>query len=78
MLLGRYLLMFFQLAVAQSFAYKIPEVQLGRSIDTGSFTFGLMLFSTMILLGVLSFFPILAVGPFEAWGHSFGLFIGGV
>ena len=78
MLLGRYLLMFFQLAVAQSFAYKIPKVQLGRSIDTGSFTFGLMLFSTMILLGVLSFFPILAVGPFEAWGHSFGLFIGGV
>ena len=78
MLLGRYLLMFFQLAVAQSFAYKIPKVQLGRSIDTGSFTFGLMLFSTMILLGVLSFFPILAVGPFEAWGHSFGLLIGGV
>ena len=78
MLLGRYLLMFFQLAVAQSFAYKIPKVQLGRSIDTGSFTFGLMLFSTMILLGVLSFFPILAVGPFEASGHSFGLFIAGV
>ncbi|MCW6168254.1 MAG: potassium-transporting ATPase subunit KdpA [Thermoplasmatales archaeon] len=76
MLLGRYLLMFFQLAVAQSFAYKIPKVQLGRSIDTGSFTFGLMLFSTMILLGVLSFFPILAVGPFEAWGRAFGLFIG--
>jgi len=78
MLLGRYLLIFFQLAVAQSFAFKIPKVQIGRSIDTGSFTFGLMLFSTMILLGVLSFFPILAVGPFEAWGHDFGLFIGGL
>ncbi len=78
MLLGRFLLMFFQLSVAQSFAFKIPKVQLGRSIDTGSFIFGLMLFATMILLGVLSFFPILAVGPFEAWGHDFGLFIGGL
>ena len=73
MLLGRYLLMAFQLLIAQSFSSKSPKVQFGRSIDPGSFLFGLMLFVTIVVLGVLAFFPILALGPFLSWARDFGL-----
>ncbi|MHB1440320.1 MAG: potassium-transporting ATPase subunit KdpA [Cuniculiplasma sp.] len=76
-LLGRYPIIGFQLVIAQSFATKKPKVMYGRTFDIGSFWFGLMLFFTMILLGLLSFFPILAVGPLLAWGKSFSLLIGG-
>jgi K+-transporting ATPase ATPase A chain len=77
-LMGRYPIIAFQLVIAQSFASKKPKVQFGRTFDIGSFWFGLMLFFTMILLGLLSFFPILAVGPLLSWGKSFSLFIGGL
>lgn len=78
MLLGRYLLMGFQLLIAQSFSYKAPKVQSERTIDPGSFSFGLMLLFSMLLIGLLSFFPILALGPFLTWAHDFGLTIMGV
>ena len=78
MLLGRFLLIGFQLVIAESFSYKSPKVEFGRSINPSSFLYGLMLFTVMILLGVLSFFPILALGPFLSWAHDFSLFIGGL
>lgn len=78
MIMGRYLIMAFQLVIAQSFASKKPKLQFGRTFDIGSFWFGLMLFFTMLLLGLLSFFPILAVGPLLSWGKSFSMFIGGM
>jgi len=71
MLLGRYILIGLQLLIAQSFAFKSPKIQFGRSVDPGSPLFGLMLFSTMILVGILSFFPILALGPFLSWAKDF-------
>lgn len=77
MLLGRFLLMGFQLLIAQSFSYKKPKIQFGRTIDPGSFSFGIMLLATMTLLGVLSFFPILALGPILSWARSFNLMIMG-
>jgi K+-transporting ATPase A subunit len=30
------------------------------------------------MLGVLSFFPVLALGPFLSWAKDFNLFIGGM
>ena len=78
MLLGRFLLIGFQLLIAESFSYKSPKVEFGRSINPSSFLYGLMLFTVMILLGVLSFFPILALGPFLSWAHDFSLVIGGL
>ncbi len=78
MLLGRFLLMGFQLAIADSFSSKSPKVEYGRSINPGTFLYGLMLLTVMILLGVLSFFPILALGPFLSWAKSFSLSILGV
>ncbi len=78
MIVGRYPIMAFQLVIAQSFASKKPKMQYGRTFDIGSFWFGLMLFFTMLLLGLLSFFPILAAGPLLSWGKAFSLFIGGI
>lgn len=78
MLLGRYLLMGFQLLIAQSFSYKKPKVQVARTVDPGSFLFGFTLFFVMILLGLLSFFPILALGPLLSFAKAFNFFILGV
>lgn len=78
MLLGRFVLMGLQLAIAQSFATKSPKVETGRTVETGSPLFALMLFVTIIMLGVLSFFPVLALGPFLSWAKDFNLFIGGL
>ena len=78
MILGRYLLMGFQLLIAQSFSYKKPKVQVERTVDPGSFYFGLTLFFVMILLGLLSFFPILALGPLLSFASAFNLMAGGV
>ncbi|MGP6219799.1 potassium-transporting ATPase subunit KdpA [Caldiplasma sukawensis] len=78
MLLGRYLIMFFQLLIAQSLSFRKPKMEYGRNFSVGSFWFGLMLAFVILLFGLLSFFPILATGPLLSWGRSFDLFIGGV
>lgn len=75
MLLGRFLLMGFQLIIADSFSLKSPKVEYGRTIHPGTFLYGVMLLTVMILIGVLSFFPILAVGPFLSWARDFNLSI---
>ncbi|MCL4359179.1 MAG: potassium-transporting ATPase subunit KdpA [Candidatus Thermoplasmatota archaeon] len=71
MILGRYVIMGFQLKIADLFSNKKPKVEMGKSIDTGSFYFGLMLLGVMILVGLLSFFPILALGPILSWAKAF-------
>lgn len=78
MLLGRFLLMGFQLIIADSFSLKSPKVEFGRTIHPGGFLYGIMLLVVMILIGVLSFFPILALGPFLSWAKAFNLSIMGV
>lgn len=78
MLLSRFLLIGFQLFIAQSFAFKSPKEQNVRNIDPGSPIFGLLLLAVMILVGLLSFFPVLALGPFLSWAHDFSLVIGGI
>ncbi len=76
MILGRYLLIGFQLVIGQSFANKSPKIEFGRTIDPGSYTFALLLMIIMILLGLLSFFPALVLGPVLSWARDFNLFIG--
>ena len=78
MLLGRFLLMGFQLIIAQSFSIKSPKVEFGRNIHPGTFLYGVMLLTVMIMIGVLSFFPILALGPFLSWARDFNLTLLGV
>lgn len=57
MLLGRYLLIGFQLVIAYSFSTQKAKVQGGeRAIDPGTKLFGFLLFSVMLLIGLLSFF----------------------
>ncbi len=74
---SRYLLIGFQLFIAQSLARKSPKEQETRSIDVGSLPFGLILLVVMVLVGLLSFFPAFALGPFLTWARDFNLAIGG-
>lgn len=75
MILGRYLIMGFQLKIADLFSNKRPRVETGKTIDTGSFYFGMMLFGVMILIGLLSFFPVLALGPVLSWAKALEQYI---
>ncbi len=73
MLLGRYLVMGFQLLIAQSFAFKKAKVVYGRTVGPDTFLFGIMLIAVMVLLSLLSFFPILVLGPISSWAKDFSL-----
>ncbi|CAC12431.1 H+/K+-transporting ATPase chain A related protein [Thermoplasma acidophilum] len=75
MLLGRYLLMAFQLIIAQSFSVKKAKAQYYRSIDTSNWIFGVLLIAAMILIGLLSYFPIIVLGPLLSWAHDFNLIL---
>ena len=77
-IMGRYPIIAFQLLIAQSFSNKKPKVQYGRGVDIGSFWFGFMLLFTMLLLGLISFFPILSAGPLLAWGKALSLSLEGL
>ena len=76
MILGRFLLIGFQLVIGQSFANKSPKIEFGRTIDPGSYTFAFLLLVIMVLLGLLSFFPALVLGPVLSWARDFNLLIG--
>ncbi|BAB59641.1 K+-transporting ATPase A chain [Thermoplasma volcanium GSS1] len=78
MLLGRYLLMGFQLVIAQSFSIKKAKVQYLRSIDTSNSVFALLLISAMLIIGLLSYFPIIVLGPLLSWTHDFSLIVGAI
>ncbi|GGM79128.1 potassium-transporting ATPase potassium-binding subunit [Thermogymnomonas acidicola] len=71
MLLGRYLLIGFQLVIAYSFSTQKAKVQGERAIDPGTKLFGFLLFSVMLLIGLLSFFPMLVLGPILSWAKLF-------
>ncbi len=76
MLLGRYLIIGIQLLLAQQFAFKRPKSIYDKStIDTGSFSFGFMLLSVILMIGLLSYLPIFALGPLYTWAKDFGFVV---
>jgi K+-transporting ATPase ATPase A chain len=75
MLIGRYFIMIFQLVIAQSLAGKSPRSEGENAVRLGSPAFGFTLFAVMIVVGVLSFFPVLALGPLLSLAKDFNLFI---
>ncbi len=78
MLLGRYLILGIQLLLAQQFAFKKPKTVYDKStIDTGSFSFGFMLLAVIMMIGLLSYLPIFALGPLYAWAKDFNFVVMG-
>lgn len=73
MLLGRYLLMGLELLIAQSFAVKRARGESQNAIQLGSFNFGLMMMFVIVFMGILSFFPILVLGPLFSFAKDFSL-----
>ncbi|RIV25887.1 potassium-transporting ATPase subunit KdpA [Alicyclobacillaceae bacterium I2511] len=63
MLLGRYVSMVAMLAMAGSLVKKavIPESQ--GTLKTGTLSFGLVFIAVVVIVGALTFFPALAIGP---------------
>lgn len=76
MLLGRYLILGIQLYIAQIFSGRSPRGESPNTVSVGSSYFGLMLFGVMIGLGLLSFFPVLALGPLLSFANDLHLFAG--
>ncbi|MCL4314366.1 MAG: potassium-transporting ATPase subunit KdpA [Candidatus Thermoplasmatota archaeon] len=73
MLLGRYLLMGLELLIAQSFAVKKARGESVNAIQLGSFNFGMMMMFVIIFMGILSFFPVLVLGPLFSFAKDFNL-----
>jgi K+-transporting ATPase ATPase A chain len=67
MLIGRCLPMIVMLAVAGSIHQKQLVPMTAGTIKTDSFIFGLVFFATILVVGTLSYFPFLALGPFSEW-----------
>jgi K+-transporting ATPase ATPase A chain len=63
MLLMRYIPIILPLAIAGSLAAKKPAAQTAGTLGVESVTFGVMLASTIIVVGALTFFPAAALGP---------------
>lgn len=63
MLLGRYLSMITMLAVAASLITKKPVPETIGTIKTENSTFLVFLIATVLIVGALTFFPVLALGP---------------
>ena len=63
MLIGRFGLAIPALALAGSFARQGRRVVTVGTLPTDSFAFGIFLAATAIIVGVLSYFPALALGP---------------
>ena len=76
MLLGRYLILGIQLYIAQIFSVRSPRGESPNTVSVGSSYFGLMLFGVMIGIGLLSFFPVLALGPLLSFANDLHLFAG--
>ena len=62
-LLGRYLPIVLPLAIAGSLARKPPCAVSSGTLRTDTPTFGLMVFSVILFLGALTFFPAALLGP---------------
>ncbi|MFD6210173.1 potassium-transporting ATPase subunit KdpA [Peribacillus sp. NPDC060253] len=67
MLFGRYFSMFAMIAVAGSLLVKtrVPETMGTFKTDNG--TFLVILLATVLIIGALTFFPIMALGPIAEW-----------
>ncbi|BBW97798.1 potassium-transporting ATPase subunit KdpA [Geobacillus sp. FSL W8-0032] len=63
MLLGRYLSIIAMLAVAGSLVKKQPVPETAGTFRTDTATFGVILFATVFIIGALTFFPVLILGP---------------
>ncbi|MCW5830964.1 MAG: potassium-transporting ATPase subunit A [Labilithrix sp.] len=63
MLLARYIPIIFPLAIAGSLAAKKPTAQSAGTLGVEDGTFGVVLVSTIIVFGALTFFPAAALGP---------------
>ncbi len=73
MLLGRFLIFGLELLIAQSFSLKRARGESTNAIQIGSFNFGMMMLFVIIFMGILSFFPILVLGPFFSFARDFSL-----
>jgi K+-transporting ATPase ATPase A chain len=62
-LLNRYIPILLPLAIAGSLAAKRPTAQSVGTLSVQDATFGIMLISTILLVGALTFFPAAALGP---------------
>jgi K+-transporting ATPase ATPase A chain len=63
MLLGRYVSIVLMLALAGSLAAKKPLPHTVGTMPTDDLLFAIVLAGTIVILGALTFFPILAIGP---------------
>ncbi|MBS2968063.1 potassium-transporting ATPase subunit A [Metabacillus sp. KIGAM252] len=67
MLLGRYLSIIAMLAAAGSLLSKKPVPETLGTFKTDNMTFMTILIFTVIVVGALTFFPVLALGPIAEW-----------
>jgi len=67
MLLGRYLSMIAMIAVAGSLLAKKPVPETLGTFKTDNSTFMVILVSTVLIVGALTFFPVIALGPIAEW-----------
>ncbi|NUJ33089.1 potassium-transporting ATPase subunit KdpA, partial [Pseudoalteromonas sp. 2103] len=63
MLLGRYISIIAMLAVAGSLVQKQPVPETIGTFRTDNATFGVILIGTVLVIGALTFFPVLVLGP---------------
>lgn len=63
MLFGRYFSIVAMLAVAGSLAMKQPAPLTSGTFRTDTATFGVILLGTVLIIGALTFFPVLTLGP---------------
>ncbi|MGO0062320.1 potassium-transporting ATPase subunit KdpA [Brevibacillus fluminis] len=67
MLFGRYISMIALLAAAGSLLAKKPVPDTIGTFKTDNGTFMVILLSTVLIVGALTFFPVLALGPIAEW-----------
>jgi K+-transporting ATPase ATPase A chain len=63
MLLARFIPIILPLAIAGSLAAKKPTAESAGTLGVEDTTFGIMLISTILIVGALTFFPVAALGP---------------
>jgi len=63
MLIGRFAVIFPVLVIAGLFAKKKTSVATAATFSTEGFTFAILLFGTILIVGVLTYFPALVLGP---------------
>lgn len=67
MLIGRYISIIAMLAVAGSLLVKTPVPETIGTFRTDNSTFLVILVATVLIVGALTFFPVIALGPVAEW-----------